>query len=355
MGDDFVPEERAQEYTHLLATLRSSAQQRVSIAAEEQARIIGQVRKRLAQTAFTSNPPEVGTIAPQQHLASHLLKRPGRTFTQFAAQLLAALVVLSLIFGAWALFRAYPFSHGTSVPSTASTPGPAAQAQSHGLEASMHVLVGGPYFLSELLPIDLSFTNHTQKPAGLDGSLPIANESIANACFPIELLAQVTQGSNPFYAFPQLDVACTQPYFVTEIEPGQTLTIHQYLPLTKSGDVTLARGDVSPDDGGDPLDRQWPTLHLHVQVSSQIPQDHTLALRNQGTQVIIDAPVGAKTHLLMLQSVTCDGYAGLPNPGQWVALSSDVLNEPACPAAHRHWIYVVSAPGYASVSGSSTA
>jgi len=355
MSDDFTPEESEQEYSRLLTTLRFSAQRRVPIAEGERTQIIARVRERLARAASTSTLPDVGTLPAQHQFAPHLPTRQARTSTRFVAQLLAALVVIGLIFGSWALFRAYPFSHGTSVSPAISVPGPATQAQADGLEASMHVLIGGPYFLSELLPVDVSFTNHTQRPAGLDGSLRIVNKSIANACFPSALLVQITQGGDPSYTFPQLDAACAQPYYVTEVEPGQTLTIHQYVPLTKSGDVTLTRGGVLPDDTGDPLDRQWPTVHLQVQVNPQVPQDRVLSLRDQEGQVTISVPAGAKTHLLSMQSITCDGYGWLGNPGQWTPLSTNVLHEPACPTAHRHWTYVVSAPGYAIVSGSQTA
>ena len=218
----------------------------------------------------------------------------------------------------------------------------------------MRVLIEGPYFLSELLPVDVSFTNHTQRPSGLDGSLKIANNSIANACFPAELLVQVTQGGNPSYTFPQLGAACLQPYIVTGIAPGQTLTIHQYVPLTRSGNVTLTRGKVLPDDRGNLLDKKWPSLHLQVQVNAQVPQDRTLSLLNQEGQVTISAPAGAKTHLVSMQIITCDGYVGPGNLGHWTPLSTNVLYEPACPTAHRHWTYVVSAPGYAIASGSQT-
>jgi hypothetical protein len=218
----------------------------------------------------------------------------------------------------------------------------------------MRVLIRGPYFLGELLPIDVSFTNHTQRPAGLDGSLRIVNNSIANACFPSALLVQVTNGNNPSYPFPKLDIACTQPYVVTEVEPGQTMTIHQYVPLTKSGEVTLTRGMLLPGRTGDPLDGHWPTVHLQVQVNPQVPQDRALSVLNQEGQVMISVPAGAKAHLLYMQSITCDGY-DLGNPSQWTPLSTNVLHEPACPTAHRHWTYVVSAPGYAIVSGSQTA
>jgi hypothetical protein len=350
MSGDFVPEEERQAYHWLLTALRSAAQRRVPITAAEQAEIIAHVRERLAHAAPAST-PDVGGFAPRDQLTPLLPARQARKPTRFVAHLLAALVVIGLILGSWALFRAYPFSTRTTGHTPVSETGPTVQVQAGGLVTSMHVLIGGPYFLSELLPVDVSFTNHTQRPAGLDGSLEIANNSIANACFPSALLVQVTKGSNPSYTLPELDFACAQPYFVTEVEPSQTITIHQYIPLTKSGEVTLTRG-LPPSDrtGGDPLDRQWPTVHMQVQVNPQVPQGRALSLQNQKGQALLIVPAGAKTHLLYMQSLTCENYGG--GTGQWMPLSTNVLHEPACPTAHRHWTYIVGAPGYSTVSGS---
>ena len=55
MRNDLVPEEGEQEYSQLLAVLRSSTQKRVPIAASEQAQIIARVRERLALAAPASD------------------------------------------------------------------------------------------------------------------------------------------------------------------------------------------------------------------------------------------------------------------------------------------------------------
>lgn len=353
MRSDLVPEEGEQAYDQLLAMLRSSSERRVPIGASDQAQIVAQVRERLTRATSASSLPDVGVLTPHHPPVPHFPGRQARPSVRFAANLLAALVVIGLILGSWALFRAYPFSSGTPISTTVAGLEPSAQAQVDGLEASMRVLIRGPYFLSELLPIDVSFTNHTQRPAGLDGSLRIVNNSIANPCFPSSLLVQVTKGDNPSYLFPTPDFACALPYIVTEIEPGQTITTHQYVPLTKSGEVTLTRGMPLSSRPSNPLDGHWPIVHLQVQVNPQVPQDRALSLLKQQGQVRISVPAGANAHLLYIQGITCDGYnLGF---GQWTPLSGNVLHEPACPAAHRHWTYVVSAPGYAIVSGSQVA
>lgn len=353
MSDDLVPEEGKQAYNQLLSILRSSSQRRVPIAAREQAQIVAQVQERLAQAASSTTLSEVGVFTPPREFGPRTPTRQTNKPARLATNLLAALVVAGLILGSWTLFKAYLPSKGAPASSSVSRPGPVAQTQVEGLEASMRVLIGGPYFLSELLPIDVSFTNHTPRSVGLDGTFRIVNNSVAGACFPSALLVQVTQGNNPSYLFPQLEVACTQPYVVTEVAPGQMITIHQYVPLIKSGEITLARGVSPSDHTGNPSNRQWPTVHIQVQVSSQIPQERALSLLNQGGQVMIGVPAGAQAHLLYMQGITCDGYS-LGGPSQWTPLSTNVLHQPACPTAHRHWTYIVSAPGYAIASGSQT-
>lgn len=345
MSDDLVPEEEKQEYNQLLTILRSSSQRQVPIVAGEQAQIIAQVRERLALAMSAPSLSNVGSFTQQRKFGLHAPTRQASKSTRLVTNLLVALVVVGLILGSWALFRADPFSNGAATPQSVSVsgPGPTAQTQAHGLEASMRVLIGGPYFLSELLPIDVSLTNHTHQPVDLDGS-----NRTADLCFSSALMVQVTAGSNPSFSFPKLDVACTQPAFMIEVKPGQTITIHQYIPLTRSREVTLTMGPSSPHLA-DPLGGHWPTIH--IQVNSQVPQDRALSLQKQQKQAIIDMPAGAKAHLLYMQTITCENY--LDSSGdQWTPLSATVLHEPTCPTTHPHWEYIVSAPGYSIVSGS---
>jgi hypothetical protein len=207
----------------------------------------------------------------------------------------------------------------------------------------MHVLIGGPYFLSELLPIDVSLTNHTHQPIGLEGI-----NRTAELCLNSALMVQITAGGNPSFTFPKLDFVCTQSALGTEVKPGQTITIHQYVPLIRSREVTLTMGP-SSHYLADPLNGHWPTIH--IQVNPQVPQDRALSLQNQQRQVMIDMPAGAKAHLLYMQIVTCDSYIDSTDD-HWMPLSTTVLHEPICPTAHPHWGYIVSAPGYSILSGS---
>lgn len=359
MGDDFVPEEHFPAYLPLLRALQAASRQRMPITPAEQTDIVAHVRNRLPQAASADPLADGGGVRRPRSFVAHLPAKSASTSQRLVGKVLAALVVVGLILGAWALFTRFPSTHGTPTSGTPASPplfeaAPTAQVQANGLEASLRILIPGPYFLSELLPIDVSFTNHTSSPAGLGGGMKIVNQSTANTCFPSELLVRITAGDKPSFAFPPYSFGCTALYVGTEIEPGQMLTIHQYVPLTKSGAVTLARGVAVPGDF--PVvwpNGRWPAVSVHLQVQPQVPQDRALALHNQQGQVLISAPAGAKAHLLVFQSLTCDGYGG--GADQWTPLATTVLREPACPTAHRHWIYVVGAPGYAIVWGSQTA
>ncbi|EFH89598.1 hypothetical protein Krac_11163 [Ktedonobacter racemifer DSM 44963] len=342
MNDDLVPEERAEEYHQLLTAFRSSSQRRVPITAGEQIQILARVRERLAQATSASTLSDVSTFTPQSPFVVHMPTKHVRKSMRFASNLLVAVVVVGLILGSWALFGAYPFSKGTSASRIVSGSGPAAQTQASGLQASMHVLISGPYFLSELLPVDVSLTNHTHQTVALEGI-----NRTADLCFSSALMVQVTAGSNPSFTFPRLEVGCTNPAFVTEVKPGQTITIHQYVPLTRSREVTLTMG-LSSLHLPDPLKGHWPIVHM--QVNPQVPQDRALSLQQQQKQVMISIPAGAKAHLLYMQTINCESYFD-SGGDHWMPLSTTVLYEPTCPTKRPHWEYIVSAPGYSIVSG----
>lgn len=99
-----------------------------------------------------------------------------------------------------------------------------------------------------------------------------------------------------------------------------------------------------------PLAGRWPSLHIYVK--PQIPVNRAISLHEQGTQVIVQAPAAARTHLLYRETISCDGYPGMDEGiADWSSLSTTHLSQPACPTAHKHWVYIVSAPGYAIAAG----
>ena len=110
--------------------------------------------------------------------------------------------------------------------------GPTATAEMKGIAMSLRVTPAGPYFLSELIAVDVSLTNHTPTSVHLDGP------SQAGPCGSA-LGVEMTGGGPPHY---ELSNATTHrcPWMGgTTVKPGQTLTIRQLLPLTESGNITL--------------------------------------------------------------------------------------------------------------------
>src|SRR6266567_1470089 len=251
---------------------------------------------------------------------------------------LAAVLVVSILIGtSLLLFRPHPNS--TSAPPITASTGPTAHKQVNGLEASIHLVTPGPYFLSELLLVDVSLTSPPRALITLNG-----RDKPDSFCSSSAITAQIIGKGAPSYSFPPLSYACTQPGYITYLTSGQTLTIHQYLPVTKSGEVTIMMGRYQPPD---PLGGHGPSLRIHV--DPKVPSGRMIHLRAQGTQVMIQAPQAARAHLLYMQSITCDNYAG--GGIDWTPLTTTTLSQPACPTAHKQWTYIVSAPGYPIVSG----
>jgi hypothetical protein len=269
--------------------------------------------------------------------------------------LLIALSALPLLLGSsCAPFKAAPFAPSVAAQPTAAEPAPSAETQVGGLKARTQVVIAGPYFLRELLPVDVSLMNRTQQMVQLPEP-----DTTADLCHDSALMARLTAGSDPSVVFPPIPIGigCTNELRTTQVQPGETLIIHQYVPLTRSGAVTLSMQSarvctLCPSATPlpfPPLDGHWPTVQLQVQ--PQVPQDRALTLQEQPGRVLIEAPAGAQGHLLAMQSVDC-GLTEVVNGARWTPLATNVMEEATCPTAHPTWVYIVSAPGYAIVSGS---
>jgi hypothetical protein len=364
-SDDRIPEERQASYTHLISLLQRGRHEPEALTASEQADIIARVQDRL--TRATALPPQhQGEALPVQQpsqIRFHPSILRGSTrrgqVLRFARELVAVLLVGLLVGAALLVFRSA--AHQPAVPSptvatgpTATRPtatGPTAVSHFNGLQASIQVVTPGPYFLSELVALEVGLTNHTGQPVLLAGT-----DKPDIACYFSALSARITAGEAPTYTLPTLSVGCLQYLPSTTLGPGQTLTFHYFLPLTKSGAVMITMGSMQgfppPAQGTpsryDPYVGHWPAVS--IQVDPQVPATRALALRSQGAQVIVQAPPAAQTQLLYRESIDCDHYGG--GGGQdWSPLPTPVLSQPACPTAHRHWAYIVSAPGYATVGG----
>jgi hypothetical protein len=346
MFHDTIPEEREEQHKKLIALLRRGLREPASLSSPEQDQIIERVRERLTQGNDLSARLEEMPVRQAGQVKSVPIRsispRRGR-LPHFVNRLAAVLVVGILIGAALLLFR--PSLHQNVVPPPTDSTGPTAHTQVNGLQATIHLVTPGPYFLSELVSVDVSLTNHTHVPFRLGGS-----GKPDTSCFSSALSVQITGGSAPTYTLPTLDIACPLPMFLTTLAPGQALTIHQYLPVTKSGEVTIMMGGMGGPHQTSPLDGHWPSLHIHVNV--QVPANRVLSLQDKGTQVMIQAPPAARTHLLYRETISCDGYLGAGEGlADWNPLATTTLSQPACPTAHKHWKYIVSAPGYAIAAG----
>lgn len=344
MFDDMIPEEREERYKQLITLLRRGLREPVAISSPEQSQIIARVQERLTQADDLASRPEAMPVQQPGQTGS----RPrARTSSQRGRMLrfvngLAAVLVAGMLVGASLLLFRSSLHQPAARPQTDAT-GPTARAQANGMEASLHLVTTGPYFLSELLSVDVSLTNHTRMTVELLG-----RNKPDDVCFSSALNAQVTGGGPPTYTLPRLVFGCLQPLYITWLAPGQTLTIHYYLPVTKSGEVTITMGSMRDPHLASPLDGHWPSLRIHV--DAQVPSNRLLSLHAQGAQVMIQAPPAARAHLLYRESITCDQY-GDGSHADWTPLATTVLSQPVCPTAHKHWVYIVSAPGYAIVAG----
>lgn len=342
--DDMIPEENEEQYAQLIPLLRWGFRKSVALSPSESSQIIDQVRERLQQA--NSLPFQEEKI-PGQILSPVIdVHRKRLRIPRFIAVQAAVLIVLILI-GTWLIPMKYQSQ--SRLHSIAPTPvtvsaGPTARTQANGLEATMHIVTPGPYFLSELLLVDVSLTNHTKALVTLNGS-----NKASSLCPDAALTVQMTGKGAPAYAFPLLDVACVQPAYMTHVTSGQTLTIHHYLPVTRNGEVTLTMGPATGYPPSGPLTGHWPSLRIHV--NSHVPSDHMISLHAQGAKVMIQAPQAARSHLLYMQSITCDNYRYHSGTGAWTPLATTALSRPPCSTTYNRWDYVVSAPGYPIVSG----
>ena len=176
-----------------------------------------------------------------------------------------------------------------------------------GLTIVMKV-TSGPYFVGELLLVDLSLTNSSAT------TYTLAGDGVANGCGGA-VYATTSGGTSRRGALPVFpEPYC--PFIWTVLTPGKTLTLHQLLPLPSSGEVTLQSGadflktQVDRDGGQEtvpghsPLDGYWPSFRLSV--ASTTPPDRRITLQRLGTTIYVSAPLAARTHLYANSSLDCN-------------------------------------------------
>jgi hypothetical protein len=239
------------------------------------------------------------------------------------------------------------------------------EVKAGGLDFVMQV-TPGPYFLGELLAANLSLRNDSHITYTLVGPSSFADPAVEGLCG-TAVFVTMSGGGGPQYVSPLGDVP-TCPWGDFTLAPGQTMTFHEFMPVTNSGEVTLQVGAgltqaVTGSDGSQtitaghsPLDGRWPSITIAVAAAT--PADRQISLQRSGTQVRIAAPAAALAHLYSIYAVSCrasQGGAGGSGSIVWEPIATTIVHEPANCGDDRsqaiQWWYTVSAPGYAIASG----
>jgi hypothetical protein len=235
-----------------------------------------------------------------------------------------------------------------------------ATVRAGGLQMALY-LPRGPFFLGELLPVTVSLSNHSAKAIGYLGA------PTANACVPA-FQVDLTGGSPPLYTLPAMLIPHCPAPMPRQLGAGRALAIPLLAPLTASGRVTLTAhamfasvtragsGTLTISSGPGPFMAGWPAMTITV--APHVPANRAIHLLHVGpldlpflhvdSQVLVDAPRDAASHLLYQWSATCTGMGEGILP--WQPLRSTVIHEPVC-GSDEKWTIMVSAPGYAVAGG----
>jgi hypothetical protein len=232
------------------------------------------------------------------------------------------------------------------------------EVQAGGLHFVMQV-TPGPYFLGELLAADLVLRNDSHTTYTLTGQSSFSPwvDGICGAT----LFVTMSGGATVLqYGLPLGEGVPTCPFGDFPLAPGQTLTIHKFMPLTSTGELTLQAGASFVTQTvtmplHTPLDGRWPSLKIAVAAAT--PSDRQITLQRKAAQVQINAPRAARAHLFYIDAVTCGashGGTALSGSMVWKPLATAVVQESNCGESSGptiQWWYMVSAPGYAITSG----
>lgn len=292
----------------------------------------------------SDDPPERRVSQPTPGKAA---RRRGRRWNTFASVLVVSLLAITSLL----LFRHYSTTIVSTIPTGKPIGAPVstpvlAHTEVNGLETTLSI-TPGPYFLSELLSVAITLTNQNQHSIMLGGA-PALNT--CNGAFSVT----ITGGREPHYDVPGNNFMMSCPPGMSRLDVNKSLSVHGYIPLTRSSAVTITiearvftitqnQNGTANTQGSSSLDEHWPTIAITV--APQIPSDRLLSLQAQGNNVIVNAPDIVRPHLVYFYTVNCLHGSGT-NDG-WDPLKATVLQEPSCDDPIRHWIYAVSAPGYA--------
>jgi hypothetical protein len=401
--NDMLPEEQDPRFEELITLLQHVNLNPLFVDPTERSHILSQARARLFPTDSEVSKPELSERVSFPSKPKALADKPprqDRRLIHLVAMLAAVLVVAVLIGTTLLLFG--PWSPLQKDRSGAAPPiGPVGtpvvvKTQAHGLEMTMKI-TPGPYFLSELIEVDISLTNHTKttfqgdichlfpKLIMIDGE-GLRDTSLASAVATTINSAQYI-GMRIFPHDMNLAGALTTIYTPTptpeclpdqfnlvQLQPTKTITVQHYAALTNSGHVTFAaraafqravpgqNSRVTLVTAANPLDGHWPSLQISV--STQVPSDRMLALHQLTTQAIVDVPLAARSHLLYAFEYSCGlGSIASEFGGEFrvgnrmdnkISQPTITLQRPLCGNSKYKifsWTYVVGAIGYTTLAG----
>ena len=293
-----------------------------------------------------SSKRKIGQRIPENVSLSH-----GRSRQVFVGVLVTSLLVMTSLLLTLLLLPHSVTPVGSTIP-IGKPIGPLvgtpvlAQTEGNGLETTLSI-TPGPYFLSELLSVDITLTNTSKHSIQLEGGAAI---NTCNGAFNV----MVTGGQEPHYDVPVTPITMSCPPSTGALDAKKSLSAHGYIAITRSGKATVAMdarasiltlnsdGTVNYQ-GSRPLAERWPTIA--IQVAPQVPSNRFLSLQVQGNTVIVNAPDSVRPSLVYYYTVSCIHGDGT-NAG-WDTLKVNILHEPYCDDAIRHWDYAVGASGYA--------
>ncbi len=373
--DDALPEEQEAKHRDLIELVQRARRSPLPDTSAEQSQVIARVQQRLAELEYTANQTEsaelqwedtsmqfdeneleqAGTI---RSLPIGFTRVPGATSRRkrrsmhILNTLAAILLVGLLIGGSLVLFRRSPQST-TSGPTPASGLGGTpvtVHAESGGLGMSMSV-TPGPYFLSELVVVDMTLTNPTRTTFHLLGRL-----TSGSFCKGPVLNAYLSGGHSPHFTIPAEQfiqqfietIQCPWPG-LSDLPPGQTVTIRQYVPIESSGQVTLkvyASFAPANTSNANPLPVHWLTLQLNV--ASQIPPDRTISVQRHGADLQVTIPHIAHPQLAYIYAINHPDSSNCA-AFWWQSAPTNVLHISLCKTGQ--WAYAVGAASYAIAVG----
>jgi hypothetical protein len=407
--DDRLPEEQDPQYEELITFLQHANLSTMLVDPQERAHVLSRVRRRLVTSdqetslnkemsapairELASPPSRPNAKVDKQHRSRRLVD----LFNVLAAVLVvAALIGTSfLVFGPWSLLERE--RSGTAPPIGPVGAPVVVRTQAHGLEMTMKI-TPGPYFLSEMLEVDLSLTNHTQtafqgdichlypKLIMIDGeglhdtilASALATTAYRDQQVGVKLFPYTTNLANALATnpTPTLIPECFPDRInVPKLQPSQTITVQHYVALTSSGHVTLTtrtafqravngqNGRFTLVPAANPLDGHWPTLQISV--STRLPSDRMLSLHQQNRQVIVDVSAAARGQFLYTYNFECglgtsvSGSGGEFRTNNKISQPTITLQKPQCgdhyfgstPSKLLQWTYVIGVPGYTTLSG----